>query len=159
MTSARTGRTTIVLRPGQITTVLYASRHIGPYVSTAEWANISHLAAADESNTGRIRNFTNFDLALKRGKSERTVRKQTARLVQDGRWIQRTGWTWVIVGYREHDTRVCEHEECRISAIKPVDPARAADELLVLRRKRDAERKRLARAAARAGQQGGGRAG
>lgn len=92
--------------------------------------------------------MTNAEIAATRGKSERTVRLQTARLVKDGRWLQRTGWTWVIVGVAEHDVRHCTNHECIVDATAD-RMIRANDQLAELRRKRDAERKRDARAAAK----------
>ena len=93
--------------------------------------------------------MTNAEIAETRGKSEFTIRKQTARLVKDGRWLQRIGWTWIIVGAADHDVRHCGNHECLIDATAD-RMIRAGDQLAALRRKRDAERKRIARAAKKA---------
>lgn len=133
---------------GRITTAEYVTRHMAAEVSTVDYANLSVLAAHDRRGDGRVR-MTNAEIAAVRGKSERTVRLQTARLVKDGRWLQRIGWTWVIVGAGDHDVRYCGHGECIIDATAD-RMVGLRDELAILRRKRDAERKRLARQKKRA---------
>lgn len=146
------------MRAGQITTSLFAARHIAPEVTPTQYANVAILAANDKRNTGRIR-MTNAEIAQSRstrdgarGASERTVREQTGQLVADGRFLAREGWTYIIVGYAEHDTRYCWHGDCIKDAtearVKALEKA-ARDDLAELRRKKDAERKRLKRAEAR----------
>ena len=102
-------------------------------MTPAQWANISVLVAHDKGNTGRIK-MTNADIAMRRvtgqrknPPSERTVRKQTALLVAEGIHLAREGWTWIILGYAEHDIRHCPNGDCIIdlTEIRKAERARA----------------------------------
>lgn len=138
------------MKKGKITTSEYVVRHVYPHLTTAEQATLAVIAANDRRGDGRVR-MTCFDIAEARRKSERTIRKQTGRLTKDGTWLKRSGWTWVIVGAAEHDVRDCAHPECMVDAASD-SRVKAADELAELRKKRDRERKRAARAAKKAGE-------
>lgn len=121
----RTGRNRNT--PG-ISTPEYVLRHVLCHVPSCDGLNILIIAQADRNNSGRVK-MTNADIAAIRGRSERLVRYQTGRVVADGRFLQRMGWTWVIVGYREHDVDHCGHGDC----IK--DSVRAAEARRQLRRR------------------------
>src|SRR5207237_598922 len=86
----RTGRNRHT--PG-ISTPEYVLRHVLCHVPSCDGLNILIIAQADRNNSGRVK-MTNADIAVIRGRSERLVRYQTGRVVAEGRYLQRLGWTW-----------------------------------------------------------------
>ena len=131
----------------KITLLAYAARHIQPHVSNADWGNLSAIAAADLTGTGRVR-ITNAQIAAARSAhrdrplSEHTVRIQTGRLVREGRWLRREGRVSIIPGYAEHNVLDCTIPAC-IADSHEVDRVALADELAT--RRREAARVKKAR--------------
>ena len=145
------------MNAARITTLAYASRHIQPYVTNAEWGNISAVAQADKSTRGRVR-ITNQQIADQRGRgrargplSERTVRVQMHQLCQDGRWLKREGWTVIVVGAEKHTVETCDHPQC-VGDRQAVAELAAADELAARRREKARLKKARQREARKAAQ-------
>lgn len=134
--------------PGRISELAYAQRHVIDYLTGAQAKNLLHIAGVARNGRARI---TNAQIADRRslGKrvSERTVRGQTGAMVRSGRFLRREGWTYVLVGYAEHDVRYCDHQDCINDAAALTNRPEPADETTILRRKKDAYRKRQQRAA------------
>ena len=139
---------------GPESTRLYVERHMWPELTGANQANMSYLGGLDKVGRGRV-HATYATIAEARGRSPKTIEHQIRGLLATGRFLIRQGGTFVIVGALEHDERLCGHGACIAAATAArMDEKRLAarDELASLRRKRDADRKRAARAALKAAQ-------
>lgn len=133
-------------------TAAYVERHMWPELSSANQANMIYLGRMDTVGRGRV-HATYATLAEARGRSPKTIEHQIRGIIAARRFLYREGWTFVIIGADEHDEAQCGHGACIAATLAGAQLARrlnASDELAALRRKKDAERKRLARAAKRA---------
>jgi hypothetical protein len=129
----------------RISTLAYVRRHAMGQVCPADLEVLAVLADADRSGTGRRIRLTAVQVAQERRKSVQWTKEQMARLLRDGRFLKREGWTYIIVGASDHDVDFCTHPQC-IADSEESARLRRVDELAEQRRKRDAARKRMKRA-------------
>lgn len=85
-------------------------RHALPYLPSCDGLDL--MVIAHHANALGRAKITNAEIAAVRGRSERVVRRQTGRMVAEGRFLSRIGWTWILTGYSGHDVDYCDHGDC-----------------------------------------------